>query len=59
MDEILRKFNIDKSSINLSVTYSNVRNYISDKIHPYLDNIIRVTDILISPGMSISYIKHS
>ncbi|WP_092343587.1 MULTISPECIES: hypothetical protein [Candidatus Ichthyocystis] len=59
MDEILRKFNIDQSSINISVTYSNVRNYILDKIHPYLDNIIRDADILISPGMSISYIKHT
>ncbi|WP_092343627.1 hypothetical protein [Candidatus Ichthyocystis sparus] len=64
MGVILKEFknNIDSSSfnetcINLSVTYSNIVKYISDKISPYINRIVIIADVLITPGMSISYIK--
>lgn len=48
-----------KSSINLSLTYSNVRKYILDKISPHINDIITAADILVSVGMSISDMKSS
>ncbi|CUT18272.1 MULTISPECIES: hypothetical protein [Candidatus Ichthyocystis] len=48
-----------KSSLDLSVTYSNVRKYVLEKVRPYVsDNVINA-DILITPGMSLSDIKNS
>ncbi|CUT18276.1 putative coiled coil domain protein [Candidatus Ichthyocystis hellenicum] len=46
-----------KSSLNLLRTYSNVRKYILDKLSPYINDIIITTDVLISPGISISKIR--
>ncbi|WP_176695835.1 hypothetical protein, partial [Candidatus Ichthyocystis sparus] len=43
-----------KSSINLSTTYSNVRKYVLDKISPYINNALTTTDVLITPGISLS-----
>ncbi|CUT18283.1 hypothetical protein Ark11_1485 [Candidatus Ichthyocystis hellenicum] len=50
---------ITKSSLDLSVTYSNVRRYVLDKISPYIINIITVADVEITPGMSLSDVKHN
>ncbi|CUT17865.1 MULTISPECIES: hypothetical protein [Candidatus Ichthyocystis] len=47
-----------KSSINLSLTYSNVRKYVLEKISPYINDIIPTADILITPGMSVSDMGH-
>ncbi|CUT18264.1 hypothetical protein Ark11_1466 [Candidatus Ichthyocystis hellenicum] len=48
-----------KSSLDISSTYSNIRKYISDKVSPYIREIIANSDILINFGMSISDIKHN
>ncbi|WP_176695806.1 hypothetical protein, partial [Candidatus Ichthyocystis sparus] len=47
----------DKSCINLSMIYSNIRKYISDKVHSLINSTILISDILIDPGMSITEIK--
>lgn len=46
--------NFDESFIDISLTYSNIRKYIADKISPYINYIIRIKDIVITPGMSVS-----
>ncbi|WP_242641566.1 hypothetical protein, partial [Candidatus Ichthyocystis sparus] len=48
-----------KSSINISTTYSNVRKYILNKISPYISDAITTTDILITPGMSLSDLAYN
>ncbi|CUT17867.1 MULTISPECIES: hypothetical protein [Candidatus Ichthyocystis] len=50
---------LTKSSINLSLTYSNVKKYILDKVSPYISDIITAADVLITPGMSISEMSHN
>ncbi|WP_176695799.1 hypothetical protein, partial [Candidatus Ichthyocystis sparus] len=48
-----------KSSINLSTTYSNVRKYVLDKISPYINDAITTTDVLITPGISLSNLAYN
>lgn len=48
-----------KSSINLSLTYSNIIKYILDKISPYISYIITTSDVIINTNMSVSDIKYS
>ncbi|WP_092343763.1 hypothetical protein [Candidatus Ichthyocystis sparus] len=47
------------SSINLSKTYSNVRKYVLDKISLYISDAITTTDVLITPGMSLSDLAYN
>ncbi|CUT18265.1 MULTISPECIES: hypothetical protein [Candidatus Ichthyocystis] len=58
LDGIIKSRGFSKSSINLSVTYSNIRNYIMDRVCPFL-NDPTTSDILITPGMSISNLRSS
>uniref|UniRef100_UPI001147A497 hypothetical protein n=1 Tax=Candidatus Ichthyocystis sparus TaxID=1561004 RepID=UPI001147A497 len=48
-----------KSSISLSTTYSNVRKYVLDKISPYISDAITTTDVLITPGISLSELAYN
>lgn len=48
-----------KLSIDLSRTYSNVRKYILKKLYPFLDDIILTLDVPITPGMSVSELRHN
>ncbi|CUT18266.1 MULTISPECIES: hypothetical protein [Candidatus Ichthyocystis] len=48
-----------KSSIELSQTYSNVRKYVLEKLYSVLSDLIPTSDIPITPGMSISDLRHS
>ncbi|CUT17875.1 hypothetical protein Ark11_1059 [Candidatus Ichthyocystis hellenicum] len=50
---------LTKSSINLSTTYSNVRKYVLDKISPYISDAITTTDVLITPGISLSDLAYN
>ncbi|CUT17830.1 hypothetical protein Ark11_1011 [Candidatus Ichthyocystis hellenicum] len=45
------------SYMDLSETYSNVREYILERVSPYIKTIITTADIKITPGMSISDIR--
>ncbi|WP_092343651.1 hypothetical protein [Candidatus Ichthyocystis sparus] len=47
----------NKSLMDISLTYSKISKYISNKSSPYINEIMKDTDILITPGMSISDIK--
>ncbi|CUT18286.1 hypothetical protein (partial), partial [Candidatus Ichthyocystis hellenicum] len=48
-----------KSSLNISKTYANVRKYVLDKIFPYISDAITNTDVLITPGMSLSDLAYN
>ncbi|WP_092343876.1 hypothetical protein [Candidatus Ichthyocystis sparus] len=48
-----------KSSINIDATYLNVRKYIWDKISPCISDDITTTDVLITPGISLSDLLHN
>lgn len=50
---------IDLSEINFFTTYINIRKYISEKVSPHINDIIRTMDVLITPGMPISSIKYA
>ncbi|CUT17822.1 MULTISPECIES: hypothetical protein [Candidatus Ichthyocystis] len=54
---LIKKKGLDESCINISCTYSNIREYILGKISPYINNIIQVADVHMESGMSIQDVK--
>ncbi|WP_141663221.1 hypothetical protein, partial [Candidatus Ichthyocystis sparus] len=48
----------DESSMNIYPTYLNILKYVLNKVYQYISNIAPVTDISITPGMSILDIKN-
>lgn len=48
-----------KPSIDLSLTYSNVRKYILDNVSPCINDIITTADVLIASGMTIPDIHYN
>lgn len=57
-DNLINVKGFDKSAIDISLTYLNISKYILLNISPYIANIMRVADLVITPGMSITSIKH-
>ncbi|WP_092343770.1 hypothetical protein [Candidatus Ichthyocystis sparus] len=55
----VKRINLLKSSINLSPTCSNISKYVLDKISSLLEDGTVDSDILITPGMSISDLRSS
>ncbi|CUT18262.1 MULTISPECIES: hypothetical protein [Candidatus Ichthyocystis] len=54
LDSYITKRWFVKSSMDISLTYSNVRKYVLDKVSPYINDILKNMDVLITVGMSIS-----
>ncbi|CUT18280.1 hypothetical protein Ark11_1482 [Candidatus Ichthyocystis hellenicum] len=54
LGSLITRMGITKSSLNLSQTYSNVRKYVLDKVGPLISDAIITTDVVITPGMSLS-----
>ncbi|CUT18270.1 MULTISPECIES: hypothetical protein [Candidatus Ichthyocystis] len=50
---------LSESSINIYQTYSNVRKYILERVSPYIRNIVTVTDVLITPEVTLSDLRSS
>ncbi|CUT17864.1 MULTISPECIES: hypothetical protein [Candidatus Ichthyocystis] len=59
IDSHITRKGFKKSSIDLSLTYSNIHKYILGIIHPCINNIITTTDVLITYDMSILDMRYS
>ncbi|CUT18274.1 MULTISPECIES: hypothetical protein [Candidatus Ichthyocystis] len=57
MAKDLKRRNLLESSIDLSATYSNIRRYTLDKLSSLLNDDLIDSDVLITPGMSISDLR--
>lgn len=54
LDPTIKDRGFIKSSADLSATYFNLKKYILEKVNPFLNEITPTSDIVITPGMSIS-----
>ncbi|CUT17842.1 putative coiled coil protein [Candidatus Ichthyocystis hellenicum] len=55
--EIPEHSNCNQSCVDLSSVYSKVKEYVIDKTYQCIDDIMRTSDTLVIPGLSISNIK--
>lgn len=59
IDKLIEGKDFVKSSADFSLTYSNVRKYVLNKVSKYINSIITDADVSITAGMSISDIISS